>query len=228
MARRPTRGSSGSRGNGRGSNARGAGGRGAGGRGGRGRPGGGSDSSAMYIGIGAVAVIAVAVFAFMGADDDNDGGPPKIDTKEKAKVEKESADALWKNGKTTPAETTKKAGRKWGDFREKYDKSEFREYMSQVDRTIWNQVEDLFVEARKLKAKAFEARKAGDEKEFEKLMGEAVRTWRKGDLKSEEFSESIELIKKDMWDAMFKDEQKKLEHLTKEFRAYIMYEEKHD
>lgn len=225
MARRPARGSSGSR---AGGNGRSGGGRSGGGsRGGRGRSGGGSNNSAMYIGIGAVVIVIVAVVAFMGGGDKPDEGPAKIDQNiETAKKKEPSADELWKkNGKAEPekAESDKRWGSKW---KTNFNKSEFRDAMKKVDRTIWNEVEELFVEARKLKVKAQDARKAGNEEEFAKLMGEAVRTWRKGDLKSELFSESVELIKEDMWDAMFKDEQKKLERLTKEFRGYLMFENK--
>ena len=138
-----------------------------------------------------------------------------------------SSDELWQKEGKAPTETASKTSKKWGSkWKDDFDKSDFRDAYAKVDRTTWNEVEELFAEARRLKVKALDARKAKNEDDFKKYMTQAVDTWRKGDLKSELFSEEVELLQEDMWDAMFKTEQKKLERLTKEFRGYIGYESK--
>jgi len=64
----------------------------------------------------------------------------------------------------------------------------------------------------------------GDEEEFKRLIGKAVRTWRKGDQESELFIEEVNQVKEDLFDAMFNTEEKKIERRAKEFRGYLMFE----
>ncbi len=201
----------------RGSNSRASrGGRTRGGQSARRGGGGSSNSTPMLIGgIGLVVVVAV-VFMTM-SDDDGDKKPkPNVDkvasakTPAKSNLAKKKAPAK----KTNPRNAPKKV----------YDMAKLRPLRSQVDMGPWKEIEAYFVEGYKLRKRALDARKAGNESTFKTLMTKAVDTWRKGYSESENFQYEVEGLNRDLWEACFRKEQKRIDNSLRDFRAYLNFE----
>ena len=176
------------------------------------------------LGVGGLIVVIVVVVAIgMGGDDTAAKEDDSLRTTSAAPSKSEAE--IWKereNGVAAPDRMVSKKGA-W-KRKPKFDPKEFESYMSQVDMSIWDRIERHFAEARKLKAQALAVRKTGNEAEFKRLIKQAVREWRQGDMMSEDLEMHVERIKENMWDAMFERHQKKIEKLIREFRGYLAYE----
>jgi len=173
----------------------------------------------IFAGLIVLVLIAVVAVAMTGDDknDSGDGPPARVDKNAKPKV---SANASNDFNKTS---TSKKTSKKSNG---KPTKAELKSDYAKVDMTLWHQVEKLYADARMMKADAMKLRESSEEA-FAKKMGEAVRTWRKGDLLYEDWKYLVDAINEDLIDTWFRKQDKKVTTLTKQFRGWLKYEDKH-
>ena len=194
-------------------------------RGGRGQRassrGGSSSNMGMMMGALGLVVVVIAAFMLMGSDDAGEKKRPSKNTKTEVVAKK-------KSNLDVPRAEPEPVGNPRSRARAKrsFDMAKLRPLKARVNMEDWKKIDALLSEAYKLKRKALDARKAGDETGFKKLITQAVDTWRKGYIESENFEYEVKGLHRDLWDACFKKEQKRIENSLQAFRAYIGYESK--